>query len=281
MKLWIFLVILYGILKGMRDLFKKKALQQSQVMEVLFFFSLLSFLFVTPEAGEAVKLEPYYILLITLKTFFVFSAWILGFNAIKKIPVSLYGVLDLSGVLFSTFMALIFLNESLGITQIIGLAIVLVGLILVNYSKNEKGEKAKPLFVFLAIASCVLNASSGVMDKVLMRHMESGALQFWFMLQMLLFYGAYILITRTKISIKSVIKNYWIVLIALTLVIGDKALFIANADPERSVSAMTLIKQSACFVSILGGKLLFKEQNIKKRLGCAALILFGIAVSLV
>ncbi len=114
-----------------------------------------------------------------------------------------------------------------------------------------------------------------------MRHMESGALQFWFMLQMLLFYGAYILITRTKISLKSVIKNYWIVLIALTLVIGDKALFIANADPGSSVSAMTLIKQSACFVSILGGKLLFKEQNIKKRLGCAALILFGIGISLV
>ncbi len=86
MKFWIFLVILYGILKGMRDLFKKKALQQSQVMEVLFFFSLLSFLFVTSEAGEALKLEPYYILLITLKTFFVFSAWILGFNAIKKNP---------------------------------------------------------------------------------------------------------------------------------------------------------------------------------------------------
>ncbi len=58
------------------------------------------------------------------------------------------------------------MNESLSITQIIGLAIVLVGLILVNYSKNEKGERAKPLFVALAIVSCVLNASSGVMDKV-------------------------------------------------------------------------------------------------------------------
>lgn len=281
MELWIFLVILYGILKGMRDLFKKKALQQSEVMEVLFFFSLLAFLFVTPEAPSALSLSPCYILLIALKTLFVFSAWILGFNAIKKIPVSLYGVLDLSGVLFSTFMGVAFLHEHLSTAQIIGLTIVLIGLILVNYQKNEKGERARPIWIILAILSCLLNASSGVMDKVLMRHMESGALQFWFMLLMLLFYGAYILITRTKISLKSVIKNYWILLIALTLVIGDKALFIANASPSSSVSAMTLIKQSACFISILGGKLMFKEQNIAKRLACAALILFGIAVSLI
>ncbi|MCD8090505.1 MAG: DMT family transporter [Clostridiales bacterium] len=281
MEAWVLLVVLYGILKGMRDLFKKKALEKSEVMEVLFFFSLLAFLFVSPSAGEALKLEKGYIWLIALKTFFVFSAWICGFRALTKIPVSLYGVLDLSGVLFSTFMGVGLLNESLSVNQIIGLCIVLVGLILVNYRKNESGDKAKAKYVFLAILSCVLNASSGVMDKVLMRYMESSQLQFWFMLLMLIFYGVYIVVTKTKISLKSVYKNYWILLVALTLVIGDRALFYANAAEGSSVSAMTLIKQSACFITILGGKFIFKEENILKRLLCAALILVGIFISVV
>ncbi len=281
MEAWILLVVLYGILKGLRDLFKKKALEKSEVMEVLFFFSLLAFLFVTPSAGEALRLEKTYIWFIALKTFFVFSAWICGFSAIKKIPVSLYGVLDLSGVLFSTAMGVGLLGERLSINQIIGLCIVLIGLILVNYRKNESGEKAEVKYVVLSVLSCVLNASSGVMDKVLMKYMESGQLQFWFMLLMLVFYGLYIVLTRTKISLKSVYKNYWILLIALTLVIGDRALFYANAAENSSVSAMTLIKQSACFVTILGGKVIFKEENIVKRLLCAVLILFGIFVSVI
>ncbi|MCD8157876.1 MAG: EamA family transporter [Clostridiales bacterium] len=281
MEIWVLLVILYGILKGLRDLFKKKALEKSEVMEVLFFFSLLAFLFVTPSAKEAFKLDMSYIGFIALKTFFVFSAWICDFRAIKKIPVSLYGVLDLSGVLFSTFMGVGLLNESLSVNQIIGLCIVLIGLFLVNYQKNETGEKAKPKYVIMAVLSCVLNASSGVMDKVLMQHMESAQLQFWFMFLMLVFYGLYIIVTRTKISLKSVYKNYWILLIALTLVIGDRALFYANAAEGSSVSAMTLIKQSACFITILGGRFIFKEENILKRLLCAALILFGIVISVI
>ncbi|MCD7905632.1 MAG: DMT family transporter [Clostridiales bacterium] len=281
MEAWVLLVVLYGILKGLRDLFKKKALEKNEVMEVLFFFSLLAFLFVTPSAGEALSLDMSYIGLIALKTFFVFSAWICGFGAIKKIPVSLYGVLDLSGVLFSTLMGVGLLGESLSLNQITGLCIVLVGLILVNYRKNETGERAEPKYVIMAVLSCVLNASSGVMDKVLMKYMESSQLQFWFMFLMFVFYGLYIVITRTKISLKSVCKNYWILLVALTLVIGDRLLFLANADKGSSVSAMTLIKQSACFVTILGGKLLFNEKNILKRLLCAGLILFGIFISVI
>ncbi len=279
MGVWVPLVALYGILRGLRDIFKKKALEKSEVMEVLFFFSFLAFIFVIPSAPAALRLNCRYIWAIALKTLFVFSAWIAGFKAIKMLPVSFYGVLDLSGVVFSTIISMAFLGEVLSVNQYIGLFIVLLGLFFVNYTKG--GEKGRPQakWAALAILSCLLNACSGVMDKVLMRHMESGQLQFWFMFLMLVFYGAYIIITRTKISFKAVYKNKWILLIALTLVIGDRALFYANADEGSSVSVMTLIKQSACFVSILGGRFFFNEKNIFKRLMCAVLILFGIFIS--
>ena len=51
---------------------------------------------------------------------------------------------------------------------------------------------------------------------------------------------------------------------AITLIIGDKVLFIANAIPESQVSVMTVIKQFATIETILLGKLLYQEKNITK-----------------
>ena len=61
-------------------------------------------------------------------------------------------------------------------------------------------------------------------------------------------------------------------------VAGDKALFMANGIPESSVSVMTLIKQSSCIITIIGGKLIFKEKDTGYRLFCAAVIIAGIVL---
>ena len=54
--MWMLLVLLYGVLKGAREIVKKKALTKSSVIEVLFFYTLLGFLFVTPQAPSAMGL---------------------------------------------------------------------------------------------------------------------------------------------------------------------------------------------------------------------------------
>ena len=41
--IWMSLVLLYGLLKGARELAKKKAMESNSVMEVLFLYTLLSF----------------------------------------------------------------------------------------------------------------------------------------------------------------------------------------------------------------------------------------------
>ena len=61
-------------------------------------------------------------------------------------------------------------------------------------------------------------------------------------------------------------------------ILADRALFIANQDPDSKVTVMTLIKQSGCIVTILGGRLVFKEKNIVHKLICAAVIVAGIVI---
>lgn len=199
-------------------------------------------------------------------------------------PISLYGILDLSRVLFAMLLATVVLHETLTGYQIVGLALVSGGLLMLKglpwkRNKGNDTEHVKPVVVMLAFASCLLNAFSGLLDKILMKDMTSSQLQFWYMLFLVGFYLVYIIASRTKIRVKQSLKNPWIWLLAILFIIADRALFLANADPSSKISVMTLIKQSGCIVTILGGKLVFHAKNIRYKLICAAVVIAGIVVA--
>ena len=303
--IWILLTLVYGLLKGGREISKKKAMDKSSVMEVLLIYTLIGFLIVVPRAPHAMGMEPYQYGLVLIKSFSIFLAWMMGFHALKHLPVSLYGVLDLSRVLLGTLMGVIILHEVLLWNQMLGLALVAFGLLALKFKfigKRENGkendtssseseeEKEAPAenadapegsrtkFVLLAFGSCILNSVSGLLDKILMKDINSSQMQFWYMFFLLVLYALYVLVTRTKIR-KEAFKNGWIWLMSIMFVIGDASLFIANADPDSLVTVMTVVKQSACFVTILGGKFVFHEKGIAYRLFCASIIFTGIVIS--
>lgn len=276
--MWMWLVLLYGVLKGVREIVKKKSLEKSTVMEVLFFYTLFGLCMVLPTAKQAAGVPLQALPWIAVKSFAVFLAWIFSFHAIRRMPISLYGVLDLSRVLFATLLGTWVLGEVLGWQQVVGLIFVAAGLLLLKYQPKRKDsrEEVAMVYVICAFASCMLNALSGLLDKILMRTVTSTQLQFWYMLFMVLMYLAYIVVTRTKLHWKNTLKNQWIWLLSLLFVIADKALFIANGMEGSKVTVMTLIKQSGCVVTILAGKFIFREKNVGYKLFCAAVIITGI-----
>ena len=312
--IWILLTLVYGLLKGGREISKKKAMDRNSVMEVLLIYTLIGFLIVVPRAPHAMGMEPYQYGLVLIKSFSIFLAWMMGFHALKHLPVSLYGVLDLSRVLLGTLLGVIVLHEVLMWNQILGLSLVALGLLALRFNlfetirerhshtanpekegnKDPDAEKdsqiaedkesgdapegSRTKFVVLAFGSCVLNSVSGLLDKILMKDINSSQMQFWYMLFLLALYSLYVLVTKTKIR-KEAFKNGWIWLMSIMFVIGDASLFIANANPDSSITVMTVVKQSACFVTILGGKFVFHEKGIAYRLFCASIILIGIIMS--
>lgn len=278
--MWIGLVLLYGLFKGAREIAKKKAVQKSGVMEVLFVYTLLSFLMVAPDARNAMGLSGRQLLCVLLKSCVIFVAWICSFRAIKRLPVSLYSVLDLSRVVFSTILGVAFLGEHMRLGQSIGLVLVLSGLLLLKAPwRAGKEEDASAGAVLLALLSCLMNAISGTMDKVLMQGMNSSQLQFWYMLFLTCLYGLYLLCTRTEVDWKGTFKNGWIWLMSALFVVADRALFLANAMPGSQVTVMTLLKQAGVLISILGGWLVFHEKHVGYRLACASLVVAGIVAA--
>lgn len=284
--LWIFLVLLYGILKGAREILKKKALEKNSTIEVLFMYTLLSFLIVLPDAGNAAGMELRFYFYIAAKSFVIFLAWMCSFKAIRKMPISLYGVLDLSRVMFATLLGVIVLHEVLSGYQVVGLLFVSAGLLLLKY-RPRRGQRAETeqtsqgvgfVYVVMAFASCMLNALSGLLDKILMRDISSAQLQFWYMLFLVLFYLLYILLTRTPVDLKSVVRNRWVWMLSILFVIADRALFIANGMPGSRITVMTLLKQAGCVVTILAGKYLFREKDTAHKMVCALIIIAGIVI---
>ncbi len=284
--LWIFLVLLYGILKGAREILKKKALEKNSTIEVLFVYTLLSFLIVLPDAGNAAGMELRFYFYIAAKSFVIFLAWMCSFKAIRKMPISLYGVLDLSRVMFATLLGVIVLHEVLSGYQVVGLLFVSAGLLLLKYrprrgqraEAEERGQSVGMLYVVMAFASCMLNALSGLLDKILMRDISSAQLQFWYMLFLVLFYLLYILLTRTPVDLKSAVRNRWVWMLSILFVIADRALFIANGMPGSRITVMTLLKQAGCVVTILAGKYLFREKDTTHKMVCAMIIIAGIVI---
>ena len=280
--MWIAFVCLYGVIKGMRDVIKKKAMEKSSAVEVLFFYTLFSFVLTVPTATDAFGIDYGYMWLIAVKSLVIFIAWICGFNAIKRLPVGLYGVMDMARVLISTAIGVVILGEAVTVNKTVGMLLVIIGLVLVNLRQGKGGgERTKGVYIALVAVSCIGNAVSGALDKVLMsnNHMTSGQLQFWYMLFLTVLYFGYILATRTKIDWKNSFKNYWIIILSVLFVIGDRALFIANSDPSSTVVTMTLIKQCSVLVTIIGGRLMFKEKRTLYKIACASVVIAGIVIA--
>ncbi len=282
--IWVYLVIFYALIKGVRESAKKKAMEKSSVFEVLLLYTSLSFaltaLLELPAISTVLlpsRVDYFYVF---IKSFVIFIAWICAFHSIHRLPVSLYGVMDMARMLFSTFLAIIILGEPLTPPVFVGLCLVILGLLLVNRKREGEQKKTETVYILLTLVSGFMNAVSGTMDKILMKNLESGELQFWYMLFLSLLYLIYVLARRIKVDIRTLKNNLWIPFLSVIFVAADRALFVANSYPESSVIVMTLIKQCSLLVTVLLGKVVFREKHILYRLFCASIIIAGVIISL-
>ena len=279
---WVWLVLGYGVLKGVREIVKKQAVRKSAVLEVLFFYTLFSFILVLPDAPNAMGLTAGQTLLTLLKAFVIFIAWLCGFYAIEEMPVSLYGVIDLSRMLFSTLLGVALLGERFTGTQGAGLVLVIGGLLMLRLRHRSgalRDEPVSPRAVALAVICCLLNSVSATLDKVLMRSMTSAQLQFWYMLFLAALYALYLMVRREKLNWKGALKNGWIWLLSLLIIASDRMLFIANGMADSRLTVMTLLKQTGVVVTIVGGRLFFHEKDTLYKLLCAAVVVAGIVIA--
>jgi uncharacterized membrane protein len=284
MEKWLIFAILYAVFNGIYNCVKKKAIEKNTVYEVLAMLSTLSFLLIATITRDAFNIDFKYLWIIIVKSLVVTLTWLFSLKAIKNLSVSVYSIIYLSNILFTIALSVLFLNETITLTLLSGIIIIIIGLILVNKISNKSGCKdARTKPIILLLISCFFSAVSSIIDKVLLGYVNCGQLQFWYLLFSAIMFWVVLLCNKQKpkINAKALIKNYWIVLLAGVLVIADKLFFMSAEIPESKMSIITSIKQLAVIETIILGKIMFKEKNIIKKLLCAILVIAGVVLTIV
>lgn len=282
MENWMIYTFIYAIFTGFFQCSKKKATERNSIYEVLALFTTIAFILTLVTSKNVFNIEFLSLIIILLKSIIIVIAWILSLHAIQKMPISLYSIINLSRIVFSILLSVIFLGEKLTVFLIIGAIIIIFGLFLVNKVSNEKNNKETDLkTILILLVACLINSISAIIDKQILKLVTPIQLQFWFLFFLAISYWGILLFKNKKIDLKKMGKNYWILLAAISLTVGDRFLFQANEIPESKVSIMTLIKQLSVIEGIILGKIFFKEKNIIKKLLCSLLIIIGIIFTVI
>jgi len=275
---WILLMVIDAFVISFSEVFKKKALAKNSIYEIPAFFTLIAFFINLFFSKDAINIDYIYLPIILIKSIIIVVAWLITIKAIKELQLSLYGILKISRIVFTVLLSCLFLGERFTLITFVGLLIVIVGLVLVNIIDKEVQKKNNNKIIVLFLISCIGSAISAIIDKKILVHITTSQLQFWFYLFLTILFFIALIIREKKINISSIKNNYWIPLIAICMAMSDRLLFMANSIQSSKVIVMIVLKQLSVVISIILGKLIFKENNILKKILYSILIIIGVVI---
>lgn len=280
--MWLVLAFVSAFFLGCYDISKKKSLAGNAVIPVLFLNTVFCTLLLLPLILTS-KICPdllfdtvFYIPDIPLsthgyifiKSVIVLASWILGYFAIKHLPLTLTGPINATRPVMVLVGAMLVFGERLNLYQWVGVLLTIVSFYFLSTSGKKEGINFKhnKWVVFCFLAS-FLGAVSGLYDKFLMQQFSSTAVQFWFNFYQVILMGIIMLVLWYPKREKSTAFNWrWSILwISVFLTAADFVYFYALTDPDAMISIVSMARRSSVLVSFAGGALLFQEGNLKAK----------------
>lgn len=278
--MWLWLTLGSAIFLGLYDIFIKKTLAENPLLEVLAIYSLYCFLIVSYGFQNALNITIYSLALILIKSLLLFSSWILGFLAIHNLPISIATSLNTLTPIFAILLGVIVFNECLGYWQIIGLIIILGANYLVGKAGNtEVGNLLKNRYFYSMACSAFLSATGALIDKMVLKRVNIGQLQFWLYLFLTLLYFSALFLYKTRNKKPWLFSyNYSVLLMSIFLVIADWLYFKAINTTSSQVSIILPLRRLSILESSILGGIIFKEKSIKVKFWCVLFALIGVAI---
>lgn len=290
-----YLGLLAALFLGLHNLCKKHAVQGNEVLPVLLgtlisgFLLLLPFFIGSIYHPEYFREIGFYITeipwrthgFIFIKSMIMASSWILAYQALKHLPLTIVTPIRSAGPFFTFIGAILIYQEQPKLLQWIGFFVIIFSVIL--YSKIGKKEGilfTRNKWIFAIIAATFLGASSGLYDKFLIQNLTLNpqTLQFWFCWYTIIILLIILSITWfPKAEKRKAFKFRWtIIAVGILLQTADYFYFKALQDPDALIMLLSAIKRSQLIIAVVIGGLLFKEKNKRKKLVPLAGILIGV-----
>ncbi len=307
--MWVLLAFVSAFFLGFYDVAKKKSLVENSVPTVLFLNTLfcalifLPFIIITgvaPQftqntifdtslaiqaANRAISFDSNPLLtahlLVMLKAFIVLSSWLMGYYALKHLPITITGPINAIRPVLVLVGAVLLFGERLNLIQWSGVIISLCSLFLLSLSGKKEGIDFKSnKWIFILFGAVIIGAISGLYDKFIMKQLPPMFVQSWFNIYQMAIMGTTLLVIN-KYSQKSGKSSrfqwrWWILFISIFISIADFAYYYALACDDALIAVISMIRRGSVIISFTAGALIFREKNLKAKALDLVLILIGL-----
>jgi transporter family protein len=293
--MWMYLGLLSALFLGLHNLCKKHAVQGNEIFPVLLGTISAGFLLILPLYLGSIWFPKYMLKIgfyitdiswnthgfIFIKSMIMASSWILAYQALKHLPLTIVTPIRSAGPFFTFIGAIFIYQEKPSFWQWIGFFVIILSVLL--YSKLGKKEGIifkKNKWIFAIIGATFLGALSGLYDKFLIQSLTLNpqTLQFWFC-----FYTIVILLIILSLTWfpnatkrKAFTWRWSIPAVGILLQTADYFYFKALQDPEALIMLLSAIKRSQILIAVVAGGIIFKEKNKRKKLVPLFGILLGV-----
>ncbi len=281
---YIVVTMFSALLLGLYDFFKKLSVRKdNNIYQILFLFTFVAFLCNLVFVKTAVNIEGKYILILLLKSVIISVNWFLTMKALSKLDLGITAPFSLLGTVSTTILASIIYKERIGLNQILGMAIILFGLVLISRLGIKKDNKKNDYkyIIFLVIAA-FLSSCSAMIDKYMSHNNISyKAVSFWFFLFLSIIYLIICLVINKKINFVSLKKNYYfIILTGLCIFFADIVYYSALYMDGSNVSIISITRKLSVFIGVLLASIFLKEDNFIKKLLILIMMFGGLSIIL-
>ncbi len=297
--MWMYLGLLAALFLGLHNLCKKHAVQGNEVFPVLLGTVSSGFLFIASFYLLSLYYPEYAIAngynfqklpwsthgFVFIKSAIMASSWILAYQALKHLPITIVTPIRSAGPFFTFIGAILIYQERPNVLQWIGFFLIIFSVIL--YSKIGKKEGInfkRNKWIFAIIGATFLGASSGLYDKFLIQNLSLNpqTLQFWFCFYTILILLVILTVTWFPYAEKRRAFTFrWsIIAVGVLLQAADYFYFKALQDSDALIMLLSAIKRSQILIAVVVGGLVFKEQNKRKKLVPLLGIMIGVGLIL-
>lgn len=288
--MWITLALVSALCLGFYDIFKKLSVKGNDVLMVLMLNTVFGVLYMSPFLISGICEDNYGFgntatghLLILLKSVIVLGSWLLGYFAIKHLPLTVQGPINASRPVIVLVGALLIFGERLNWVQWIGIALGFASLFLISRIGAKEGFSLKhSKWIWMSIGATVLGAVSALYDKYLLGYYHPVEVQAWYSLyQCFIMVGTILVLRRLHKEGSGFTWRWTIPCIALFLTVADLAYFYSLSLEGSMVAIVSMIRRGSVIVSFIYGVVALHEKNIKSKLIDLCVLLLSLALLVV
>lgn len=288
--MWILLAVCSAIGLGFYDIMKKLSVRENNVPVVLFLNTVFGTALMAPviitgvlngDPGLGNTLTGH--LQIVLKAVIVLSSWILGYFAIKHLPLTIQGPINASRPVLVLVGALIIFGERLNIWQWAGVLLGFLSLFMISRIGATEGFSfKKSRWLWMSIGATMLGAVSALYDKYLLTSFKPLEVQAWYSLYQMVIMGAILAVLFRSGHAGGKFRWRWSILgISLFLTAADIAYFYSLSLPGSMIAVVSMIRRGSVLVSFIYGVIVLHEKHVGKKLIDLAILLVSLLLLII